>query len=550
MFKKISKYLNDENKFNKVDLITIVVIIILYSILSFYKLGSNIAPNTFERFKKDERILIELTEPDDIIQFKLFNGEQNSNFQIFISSDNTNYEYSHNYIGNGALSWDIIKPKVKGKYILIIFNEDSTLGEIALYNNSKEKIKIDNISYNAEQIKKLTDEQDTIPKQVSYMNSSYFDEVYFARTAYEYVENIPTYEWTHPPLGKIIQAIPMFITRHLSPFNYRLMGNISGIIMLIIMYLFGKELFKKRKYGIFASLLMFFDTFHFVQTRMGTVDSHLVLFMMISVLGMIKYCNNKKILNLLISGIFFGLAVCVKWTGLYCGLGLAIIYFTYMLKNKEFNLKHILYGAGFFVLIPLIFYIGVYFLFPNNNINYTNNFKSIINQQEAMYNYHSKLEAEHFFSSEWYTWPISYKPVWYHQVIIDNNTKETISGLGNIIIWWMGIFAMIYLLAKTILKKDKSSFYILILILSLWLPYVFIGRIMFLYHYFPVTPFMMLAIVGLFKDLTEKLKLKYIIPIYLVFVIAFFIIYYPVITGNAVSLDYLDKIQLFNSWYF
>ena len=73
---------------------------------------------------------------------------------------------------------------------------------------------------------------------------------------------------------------------------------------------------------------------------------------------------------------------------------------------------------------------------------------------------------------------------------------------------------------------------------------------MFLYHYFPVTPFMMLAIVGLFKDLTEKLKLKYIIPIYLVFVIAFFIIYYPVITGNAVSLDYLDKIQLFNSWYF
>ena len=64
---------------------------------------------------------------------------------MFISNDNTNYEYSHNYIGNGALSWDIIKPKVKGKYILIIFNEDSTLGEIALYNNSKEKIKIDNI---------------------------------------------------------------------------------------------------------------------------------------------------------------------------------------------------------------------------------------------------------------------------------------------------------------------------------------------------------------------------------------------------------------------
>ena len=382
------------------------------------------------------------------------------------------------------------------------------------------------------------------------MNSSYFDEVYFARTAYEYKEDIPTYEWTHPPLGKIIQAIPMFITNHLSPFNYRLMGNISGIMMIIIMYLFGKELFKKRKYSIFASLLMFFDTFHFVQTRMGTVDSHLVLFMMISVLGMIKYCNNKKVLYLLLSGIFFGLATSVKWTGLYCGLGLAIIYFTYMLKHKEFNLKHILFGASFFVAIPLIIYISCYLLFPNNNLNYTDNLGSIIKQQEAMYNYHSKLDAEHSFSSSWYTWPISYKPVWYHLVDYQDYTRETITGIGNIIIWWFGLFAMLYLIPKTIKNKDKNSYQLLVMILSLWLPYVFIGRIMFMYHYFPVVPFMMLSLVGLFKDIEEKLKLKYIIPIYMVFVILFFIIYYPVITGHVVSTNYLDKIQLFKSWYF
>ncbi len=550
MLKKISKYLNEENRLNLTDLITILIIVFLYSILSFYKLGSNVMPNTFERFKTNDKLVIELKEADDIIQFKIFSGEQNTKYHLYLSNDNIDYDYYTEVEGRGAFSWNFIKPKIKAKYIMLKFTENSTIGEIALYNNSKEKIEINQIYTSDKIIKTLTDEEDTIPKQVSYMNSSYFDEIYFARTAYEYVEDIPTYEWTHPPLGKIIQAIPMFITKHLSSFNYRLMGNISGIIMIIIMYLFGKELFKKRKYSIFASLLMFFDTFHFVQTRMGTVDSHLVLCMMISALGMIKYCNNKKILNLLISGIFFGLSVCIKWTGFYCGLALAIIYFTYMLKNKQFNLKHILSGTGFFVLIPLIFYIGIYLIFPNNNINYTNNITSIVKQQEAMYNYHSKLEAEHFFSSKWYTWPISYKPVWYHQVILDNNTKETISGLGNIVIWWIGLFSMLYLIPKLLLKKDKNSFYILIFILSLWLPYVFIDRIMFMYHYFPVTPFMMLGIVALFKDIDEKLKLKYLMPIYLVFVITFFIIYYPAITGNVVSTNYLEKIQLFKSWYF
>ena len=549
MGKKIKKYLNYDNKLNKIDFITILIIVLLYSFLSFYRLGSNISPNTFERVNKNDKLLIELKEMDDVIKFKIFSGEQNSKYKLYLSKDNIDFEYYGEIEGRGALSWDFIKPKIKSKYVLLEFTENSTIGEVALYNNSKEKIALNKITINSHQTDLLTDEQDTVPDKVSYMNTSYFDEVYFARTAYEYVENIPTYEWTHPPLGKLIQAIPIFITKHLSPFNYRLMGNISGILMIIIMYLFGKELFKKRKYSIFASLLMFFDTFHFVQTRMGTVDSHLVLFMMISALGMIKYCNNKKMLNLLISGIFFGLSVCVKWTGLYCGLGLAIIYFTYMIKNKEFNLKHILSGFSFFVVIPLIFYIGLYLLFPNNNINYTNNLKSIMKQQEQMYNYHSKLDAEHFFSSDWYTWPISYKPVWYHEAIVDTTSKETISGIGNIVIWWVGIVAMISLIPK-LLKKDKNSFYLLVLILSLWLPYVFIGRIMYMYHYFPVLPFMMLAITGLFKHIDEKYKLTYLIPIYLIFVIAFFIIYYPVITGNVVSIDYLKKIELFKSWYF
>lgn len=549
MGKKIKKYLNYDNKLNKIDFITILIIVLLYSFLSFYRLGSNISPNTFERVNKNDKLLIELKEMDDVIKFKIFSGEQNSKYKLYLSKDNIDFEYYGEIEGRGALSWDFIKPKIKSKYVLLEFTENSTIGEVALYNNSKEKIALNKITINSHQTDLLTDEQDTVPDKVSYMNTSYFDEVYFARTAYEYVENIPTYEWTHPPLGKLIQAIPIFITKHLSPFNYRLMGNISGILMIIIMYLFGKELFKKRKYSIFASLLMFFDTFHFVQTRMGTVDSHLVLFMMISALGMIKYCNNKKMINLLISGIFFGLSVCVKWTGLYCGLGLAIIYFTYMIKNKEFNLKHILSGFSFFVVIPLIFYIGLYLLFPNNNINYTNNLKSIMKQQEQMYNYHSKLDAEHFFSSDWYTWPISYKPVWYHEAIVDTTSKETISGIGNIVIWWVGIVAMISLIPK-LLKKDKNSFYLLVLILLLWLPYVFIGRIMYMYHYFPVLPFMMLAITGLFKHIDEKYKLTYLIPIYLIFVIAFFIIYYPVITGNVVSIDYLKKIELFKSWYF
>lgn len=547
----LKSFLNEQNtKLNIKDYIALGIILIAYSVISFINLGSIINPNTFLRVEKTDNIIIELKNQEDIIKMKIFNGECNAKYQLYSSTDGKKYTYINDYVGTGALSWQEERIISKGKYIKILFLEKSSIGEIAFYNNNKEMIKIEDVIYNKKHIKSLNDEQNTIPNKISYMNSSYFDEIYFARTAYEYTQGMETYEWTHPPLGKLIQAIPIYINNYLSPFNYRLMGNISGILMIAVMYIFAKELFKKRKYAIFASLLMAFDTFHFAQTRMGTVDSHLILFILLASYFMVKYTKNNKTFYLLLSGIFFGLSVSVKWTGLYGGIALAIIFFTHLVKNKKINIKNFLKGTLFFVVIPLFIYSSLYLIFPNNKLNHTTNFESIINQQKDMYNYHSKLNATHYFSSKWYTWPISYKPVWYHQEILNNDTKETISGIGNIVIWWMGIIGFLYSLIKLIRKKEKQSFIIVVSMLSLWLPYAFIGRVMFLYHYFPVLPFMMLGIVNLFKSIEEKYKLKYLIPLYMIFVIAFFIIYYPVISGIETPVSYIEKLRIFDSWTF
>lgn len=547
----LKSFLNEQNtKLNIKDYIALGIILIAYSVISFINLGSTINPNTFLRVEKTDNIIIELKNQEDIIKMKIFNGECNAKYQLYSSTDGKKYTYINDYVGTGALSWQEERIISKGKYIKILFLEKSSIGEIAFYNNNKEIIKIEDVIYNKKHIKSLNDEQNTIPNKISYMNSSYFDEIYFARTAYEYTQGMETYEWTHPPLGKLIQAIPIYINNYLSPFNYRLMGNISGILMIAVMYIFAKELFKKRKYAIFASLLMAFDTFHFAQTRMGTVDSHLILFILLASYFMVKYAKNNKTFYLLLSGMFFGLSVSVKWTGLYGGIALAIIFFTHLVKNKKINIKNLLKGTLFFVVIPLFIYSSLYLIFPNNKLNHTTNFENIINQQKDMYNYHSKLNATHYFSSKWYTWPISYKPVWYHQEILNNDTKETISGIGNIVIWWMGIIGFLYSLIKLIRKKDKQSFIIVVSMLSLWLPYAFIGRVMFLYHYFPVLPFMMLGIVNLFKSIEEKYKLKYLIPLYMIFVIAFFIIYYPVISGIETPVSYIEKLRIFDSWTF
>lgn len=534
--------------FSRYDLVIFIIFVLFCSFFSFQKLGNYKSPNTFYRFE-DENIIIDLKRQADINQIKIFNGERESDYNVYVSENNSEYDLLTEYKCSGAFSWDVIDIKYhKIRYIKLEFYDKASIGEIGIYEDNK-LINDTYITNSKRMIDYLNDEQDLVPIKKSYMNSSYFDEVYFARTAYEYVNGLKIYEWTHPPLGKIIQSIPIFITGNMSPFTYRFMGCLAGIILVGVMYLFGTVLFKKRKYGIYTALLMILDTFRFAHTRMGTVDSYLVLFITLSILFMYCFIINSKIRYLFLSGLFFGLSFSIKWTGLYSGGVLAVMYFYYLFKNKKIKFDYIIYGSIFFVFIPIFLYCSVYFVF-NNNLYKTNSVKNIIKVNREMYLYHSRLTDTHIFSSKWYSWPISYRPVWYHQVDIDENYQETISGVGNIIIWYTSILGVVYLLLISILKRDKKAMFLLLCIGSLLVPYAFIKRIMYLYHFFPILPFFFMASIYFIKELEDRCDFKKIFPIYLLLSTIFFIVYYPVVSGVKIDKNYTDSLEIYESWYF
>ena len=128
--------------------------------------------------------------------------------------------------------------------------------------------------------------------------------------------------------------------------------------------------------------------------------------------------------------------------------------------------------------------------------------------------------------------------------------KSTIVGIGNPAIWWFGVVALIYSLIAAIYKKSKNDLFIVVMYLSIWLPYVFIGRVMFLYHYFPALIFLMLAIVSFIKNFSEKFKNKWIILIYMLIVLVLFIWFYPVVSGAVMPESYIESLKWLSTWYF
>ncbi|MCJ7709645.1 MAG: hypothetical protein MUQ32_02335, partial [Chloroflexi bacterium] len=111
-----------------------------------------------------------------------------------------------------------------------------------------------------------------------------------------------------------------------------------------------------------------------------------------------------------------------------------------------------------------------------------------------MYRYHNNLTAAHAASSPWWAWPLNLKPVWFYQGGFAGSTAAAIYDAGNMVIWWMGIPAMVFVAYQAFKRRSLALALILIAFLAQWISWARIDRAAFEYHYYTSLPFVILAL--------------------------------------------------------
>ena len=185
-----------------------------------------------------------------------------------------------------------------------------------------------------------------------------------------------------------------------------------------------------------------------------------------------------------------------------------------------------------------------------------------------------RITATHSYSSKWYTWPFMLRPIYYWNKDITQGATtwyEKIYLLGNPFVWWMSTLAVVYFFMSVVCKTlyaifsrlrgrwrhiseehERTSVSALtILFLSFGylinlLPFIFIGRVMFLYHYLTALVFaIMIAAITLTSDTKPR-------KIFLGFlmagtVIGFFVIF-PVSYGTILNTAWPRYVFWLKSW--
>lgn len=414
----------------------------------------------------------------------------------------------------------------------------------------------------------------------THFNGMYFDEIYFVRTAVEHIESIKPFELTHPPLGKEIIAASI-LTFGMSPFGWRLIGAVCGVLMLVIMYIFVKNMFGKTIVAACATLLFGFDFMRYVQTRIGTIDTFVVFFILLSFFFMYRYITTDRdagfregLAPLALSGIFFGLAFSVKWTGFYAGAGLLIIYVIrlvqlglyYRATEKTgfsgYLSKTLLYSVIFFVIVPA----GIYYLayipygiaagmaIRSGMLLDAQFLQIVLDNQSYMFDYHSRLvlSAEHPFSSVWWQWLFNIRPILYVNTVA-GDVRATFGAYGNPVVWWGGLVAMAVMAVRVFSHRDAKALFILIGYLMQLLPWLAVSRILFVYHYFPSTLFLILALAHIFDTMIMRKKSGRMFYVYGFTALAgiIFVIFFPSLSGMFMTNWYYDNyIKWFATWPF
>lgn len=582
------------------DALPLLLLTVVYAITAFWGLGNTSATQRFCQFPSANSSLeLSLKQPTGLGSLMYYCGLNTGNYVLEYTMDGETWETAatleQTYVD--LFKWKTVDLSGEGlnQVTAIRLTADSMgmeLGELAIYDDAGNLLTQNDFTGLTDGAKCLMDEQDLVPETSTYMNSTYFDEIYHARTGYEHIRNIYPYEVSHPPLGKLILGIGIQLFG-MTPFGWRLMGTLFGVLMLPILYLFFKNLFGKTPVAFCGTALFAFDFMHLAQTRIATIDTYAVFFILLMYYFMYRFLTTptdapfrKAAVPLMLSGLFFGIGAASKWTVIYGAAGLAVLLLISLILRhrdaKERDLaqsqetpalegeiipasrlarraywkwlvKILLICVGFFIVVPVIIYCLSYLPYAAAK-GEPLSFKLIWDNQVFMFTYHKGVTQSHPYSSKWWQWIFDIRPILYYlENDVGNGLKSAFGAFSNPVVCWGGLLSILLLVWRFFKTRAGTALFILIAYLSqlvFWIP---ISRPTFAYHYFPCILFLTFAITYVFNEIWEAKQGRYKMAVYgftggTVFLYACF---YPVLTGIAVPEWYgTNFLKWLPSWPF
>ena len=446
---------------------------------------------------------------------------------------------------------------------------------------------------------------------ISYPRDLLFDEAYYPRHAHQLLtwgfEYNRGYSFiVHPPLGKWFIAAGEQLFGYNS-FGWRFPSAVAGALAVVILVRLTRRLTGSTLLGLVAGLLLTLDTFSFTLSRVGLLD----VFLQVLVLGAVAcLVVDRDVVRARIraatevgadgfrlgprgwriaAGVLFGAACAVKWSGVWFLAFFAVASLLWerdawrnagVLRPTRAAARWGLPGAVWaLAVLPVLTYLASFtgwFLgetsqgkawaqqHPDTDYPFVPDaLRSLWHEHAQWLTFHNGLSTPHSWESGPWSWLVTGRPIllWNPQGLTDpagDQIVRYILMVGTPILWFAFVPAGLWLFWRIVARRDPAASVVALAIAAGWGTwFVNLDRTMFIFYMAPVVPFFVLAVTLVLQDVLGPARADVVrrqiglgaVCLYLAVVAATFAYFYPVLTGEPLSVAEWRARMWFPSWF-
>jgi dolichyl-phosphate-mannose-protein mannosyltransferase len=353
-----------------------------------------------------------------------------------------------------------------------------------------------------------------------------FDEAYYERFAGAYFTHAFYFD-VHPPLGNLMYAALARLL-HVSPAILsapapapilRLLPATFGALAIPLVYAILTQLGVGRRIAALGAVAVLLDNALLAASRFILLDTFLIGFGLAAIacfLASRGRPTRSRLAFLAASAFLAGCGLSVKWTGASALAVVLTAWFVACVRSR-IDIKRFLMEGLVLTAIPAIVYCTAYAIhfslltrigpgkafvsarFQSQLVGSANYDSTVhmsywakmgVVHHAIRYSNGALQNATHPAASPWYTWPIMKHPfgLW-EDPATPAGTKRTILLLGNPVVWWGGMVAVLLGAAMIALRRWRYEGYAYPLVFLSgavainYLPFAAISRLVYLYHY-------------------------------------------------------------------
>jgi dolichyl-phosphate-mannose-protein mannosyltransferase len=409
---------------------------------------------------------------------------------------------------------------------------------------------------------------------IQFPRTHNFDEFHYVPSAKQFLEMKENQNWEHPPLGKLLMAAGIGIWGDI-PIGWRFVSTLFGAATLSGMYVWALLLFGSEPIALWVALLTVSNQLLYVQARIGMLDTFMFGFIVwglaaFTATWLTRFDLKAQRKLLAVMGLCLGLATACKWFAVVPWLAcIGIVALIRVLQHWRAKFddespddwyRPNLWGQislaewGIWLgVVPLLAYFFTfipYFVIQKPSVG----FWDLFEMQRRMYDGQLRVVTSHPYMSQWQDWPLLRRPIWY-AFDKEGPQSEWVRGvllLGNPVVMWSGLLALLACAWSWLESKTRSSFLILVFYGAFYISWMLIPRkIAFYYYYYPAGMMLSFALAYVFhygEHGRSFERIKWARWVFLAAAFGMFVYFFPVLAALRIPSESFRKWMWFRSW--